>query len=198
MKLSTILRNTLTLMGCLAASSALAIPSIKQCSQYVSWSSGYMSNATIIQDNIPHALSANTARASATAICYNQWRASGGSSLSYANAGNIVNVWPTATGGGYNYQCLKCVGAPGPKWQLHAVDAEKAVLAVREVVREGTVVGVKRQFTFEADHVLEVYYEVDVEIGEHVARARVDARTGQVDLPEVLTAQDVTPENACK
>jgi hypothetical protein len=195
-KLTTSLRNTLTLIGCLAASSALAIPSIKQCSQYVSWSSGFISNTTIIQQNAPRPLSADSARTSATGICYNQWLSSGGNSLSYANAGNIVNVWPTGTG--YNYQCLKCVGAPGPKWQLHAVDAEKAVHAVRGAIREGTVVGVKRQFTLNADEMLEVYYEVDVEIGEHVARARVDARTGQVDLPEVLTAQVVTPENACR
>jgi hypothetical protein len=196
MKLTTSLRNTLTLIGCLAASSALAIPNIKQCSSYVSWSSGFVSNATIIQNNAPHPLSDSTARTSATGICYGLWLSSGGNSLSYANAGNIVNVWPTA--GGYNYQCLKCAGSSGPGWQVNPVDAQKAIQVVREAIREGTVVGVKRQFTFDADQVLEVYYEVDVEIGEHVARARVDARTGQVDVPEELTAQEVVPENACK
>jgi hypothetical protein len=200
MMLMKSLPTALLLIGSFTASSALARPNIAQCSRYVSFTSGWLSNTTIAYNNSPNGVNDGTAAISGISACNDWWLTHGGTALSFSNAGVKVNVWPTTRNGqsGYDYQCLKCVGFGGPIAVNSSVDALRAAEIVHEALPEGHVVNVKRQIHFDAEKVLEVYFDVDVEVGDYTARVRVDAQSGEVFLPETLSTEEIIPENVCK
>jgi hypothetical protein len=61
------LRNAVIVLGCLSASTALAIPNIRACSSYKSWASGVVSFADIAYENQPNPVNDMTAKLSAGA-----------------------------------------------------------------------------------------------------------------------------------
>jgi len=189
------LRNAVIVLGCLSASTALAIPNIRACSSYKSWASGVVSSATIAQENQPHPVSDMTARLSAGSRCYNLWMQRGGNPLSFANAGGQTQVWMTGSGF-YQYQCLICsdARAPGKVWWY--IDAAQAA-ELANVKLHGQVVAVDRKIRTEGDQLV-ANYEVSVAVGEHLTQVLVDGRSGEVILPEVTTDIEMVPENVCR
>lgn len=190
------LRNAVVVLGCLSASTALAIPNIKACSSYRSWSSGIISFTDIAYENNPWAVSQQTATSSATSRCYGLWLQRGGNPLTYANAGNIQQVWLANTPGYYQYQCLICSDAKAPGKFGGFIDVATAVEATRAKLN-GQIIAVDPRVRVEGDTVL-ANYEVSVLVGEHLTRVFVDGRTGEVQVPEVTTDITVYPDNVCR
>lgn len=192
----------LALLGSLASSTALAIPNIRACSYYVSYASGWISNADIQFENNPHPVSSSTATTSATGRCYNLWLSRGGTPLSYANAGGTVRVWPS--GNGYNYQCLRCgaIALPADPRLIDArMDVRQVAELVREALPEGQILSVNRKLSFidaAKPDTLKVNFEVDVAVEDHITRVSVDGESGELTLPEVTRKEVVYPENVCR
>ncbi|MFL5354791.1 hypothetical protein [Archangium sp.] len=190
------LRNAVLVLGCLSASTALAIPNIRACSSYRSWSSGVISFTDIANENTPWAVSQQTATTSAVGRCYSLWMQRGGNPLTFANAGNQTQVWLANTAGYYQYQCLICSDAKAPGKFGGVIDVATAVEATRAKL-DGLVIAVDPKVRVEGDTVL-ANYEVSVLVGEHLTRVFVDGRSGEVVLPEVTTDIQVVPENVCR
>lgn len=190
------LRNAVLVLGCLSASTALAIPNIRACSSYKSWASGVVSFADIAAENTPWPVSLQTANLSAGGRCYSLWMQRGGNPLTFANAGAQTQVWLSATPGYYQYQCLICsdAKAPGKVWWY--LDAAQAV-EMAHARLDGQVVAVDPKLHVEGD-TLVANYEVSVAVGEHITRVFVDGRSGEVVLPEVTTDIEMVPENVCR
>jgi hypothetical protein len=164
---------------------AFAIPNIKNCSSYVVYAIGFVPNSQIAAENFPNPVNANTAEISAGGRCYSLWT----SALAYANAGCQVQVQNVGTG--YNYQCLKCVGAFGPVIALPPVDIAEAIFSATGVVPGDVLSAQLVQYPAEvlepgksepSSEVVQAY-EVDVFDGKQITRVRVDAKTGEATLP---------------
>lgn len=190
-------RNALLALGCLSASSALAIPSIQACQSYKSWSSGLISYNQIATEWPNWPVSVQTAKSAATSRCYNLWMNRGGNNLTYANAGNIVQAWQSATNPGYyEYQCLICSNATAPR--IRVIDIGQAVEHVRGVVR-GEVIAVQpvKQPGADGDAV-QSGFEVSVMVGDHLTQVSVDGESGELRLPEVTSQVVIYTDNVCR
>lgn len=184
------------LFACAVATSAHAIPPIRACSYYVSYSSGWLDDARIKNENTPWPLGDNTAKRSADSACFDGWIRSGGSTLGYANAGIYATV--TRSGNGYSYTCWRCeelyqMAPYNPKMEARAV-----LSRVEQVLPKGQIINMSRHFTNIDQEQRMVEIDVDVMVGPHIVRATINEDTGELRLPEVQSVQEATPENVCK
>lgn len=190
-------RNALLALGCLSASSALAIPNIQACSSYKSWSSGLISYTQIATEWPNWPVSETTAKSAGGSRCYNLWMSRGGNPLTFANAGNIVQAWPSATNPGYyEYQCLICSNAKAPG--IRVIDIAEAVEHVRGTL-SGEIIGVQPIKLAGADgEAVQSGFEVSVLVGEHLTQVSVDGESGELRLPEVTSQVVVYTDNVCR